>query len=196
MRRAAVKLSIAAAAALTGVAPAGAQPVLPPAPVIATYGAWALECEHTVGVAVDSCAATQTAAQQVGDPDAGGVVLTVLFVRGEGGSVEVMRVLAPLGVLLPSGLSLSVDGAEVGVAGFVRCLPPGCISEVALGEGLREALVAGRTAQFAVSLTPQSQAAVRVSLDGLGDALDALATASVSASGNDGAGAPDPDTDQ
>ena len=34
-----------------------------------------------------------------------------------------MRVVAPLGVLLPSGLGLKIDNAELGRAGFVRCCP-------------------------------------------------------------------------
>ena len=33
------------------------------------------------------------------------------------------RVVAPVGVLLPSGLGLKIDQADVGRAGFVRCLP-------------------------------------------------------------------------
>ena len=139
----------------------------------APFGDWTVACERTVGATTDDCAVRQTAAAA---SDAG-VVLTVLFVRGPDGRADVLRVLAPLGVLLTSGLSLSVDGEEVGVAGFVRCLPPGCISEVALGEALRDALTSGRRATFAVSLTPQRQAEVPITLAGLGDALDALTTA-------------------
>ncbi|RAI03095.1 invasion associated locus B family protein [Acuticoccus sediminis] len=162
-------LALALAGLVAASIPAAAQ-----GPAVGTYGAWTVRCERTVGDPVDDCAATQIAAAE---SDAG-VVLTVLFVRGEDGSVDVLRVLAPLGVLLPAGLSLAVDGAEVGVAGFVRCLPPGCISEVALSDTLRRQLVRGRTAEFAVSVTPTRQAAVEVDLAGLGDALAALATAS------------------
>ena len=150
------------------------------------FGAWTVRCERTVGAPADDCAAVQTVRSDGDEP----VVLTVLFVRGADGAVEVMRVLAPLGVLLPSGLSLSVDGTEVGVAGFVRCLPPGCISEVGLGDGLRGQLETGHTATFGVSLTPDRQANVLVSLVGLHGALTALKSATVETAPAD---APPPD---
>ncbi len=41
-----------------------------------------------------------------------------------------LRVVAPLNVLLPAGLGLKVDDADIGRAGFVRCLPNGCVAEV------------------------------------------------------------------
>ena len=47
-----------------------------------------------------------------------------------------MRVVAPLGVLLPSGLGLKIDHADIGRAGFVRCLPNGCIAEVVMDDAL------------------------------------------------------------
>ncbi len=47
-----------------------------------------------------------------------------------------MRVVAPLGVLLPSGLGLKIDNADIGRAGFVRCLPNGCIAEVIMDDAL------------------------------------------------------------
>ena len=51
-----------------------------------------------------------------------------------------MRILAPLGVLLPSGLGLKIDAADMGRAGFVRCLPNGCVAEVILEDKLLTAL--------------------------------------------------------
>jgi len=41
-----------------------------------------------------------------------------------------MRMVAPLGVLLPSGLGPKLDNQDAGRAGFVRCLPNGCVAEV------------------------------------------------------------------
>jgi invasion protein IalB len=43
---------------------------------------------------------------------------------------EILRVLAPLGVLLPNGLGLNVDGKDIGRAYFVRCFQDGCYAEV------------------------------------------------------------------
>jgi len=49
---------------------------------------------------------------------------------------RLMRVVAPLGVLLPSGLGLKIDNNDVGRAGFVRCLPNGCVAEVIMDDTL------------------------------------------------------------
>lgn len=160
-------------AAMFGAATGGPVAAQDEAPLI--FAGWRVICERTVGAAVDDCAATQSAVAQ-DDPD---VALTAYFVREPSGEIATLRIVAPLGVLLPAGLGLSVDGVEVGVAGFVRCLPPGCISEVALTDTLRGELENGKTATFSVSLPPARQANVALPLDGLAQALTALRTATL-----------------
>src|SRR6266699_3583535 len=56
--------------------------------------------------------------------------LTVIILKTADQKSKLMRVVAPLGVLLPSGLGLKIDDADVARAGFVRCLPNGCVAEV------------------------------------------------------------------
>jgi len=65
-----------------------------------------------------------------------------------------MRVLAPLGVLLPNGLGLRINQADVGRAGFVRCLPNGCVAEVVMDDNLVKQLRTGTSATFIVATPP------------------------------------------
>ena len=64
------------------------------------------------------------------------------------GLAELAPVLAPLGVLLPSGLGLKIDDKDIGRAGFVRCLTTGCVAEVVMDDTLLGQL---KSAEFAVA---------------------------------------------
>ena len=66
--------------------------------------------------------------------DRANVGLTVIVLKTADQKSRLMRVVAPLGVLLPSGLGLKIDKADIGRAGFVRCLPNGCIAEVVMDD--------------------------------------------------------------
>jgi invasion protein IalB len=85
-----------------------------------------------------------------------------------------MRVLAPLGVLLPSGLGLKIDQTDVGRAGFVRCLPNGCVAEVVMDDKLVGQLRAGQFATFIIFQTPEEGIGIPLSLSGFGAGFDKL----------------------
>jgi invasion protein IalB len=87
---------------------------------------------------------------------------------------RLMRVVAPLGVLLPSGLGLKIDQADVGRAGFVRCLPNGCIAEVVMDDALIAKLRTGKTATFIIFQTPEEGIGFPMSLAGFGEGYDKL----------------------
>ena len=85
-----------------------------------------------------------------------------------------MRVIAPPGVLLPSGLGLKVDNAELGRAGFVRCVPNGCVAEVVMDDNLVDKLRTGQSATFIIFQTPEEGIGFPISLKGLGEGFDKL----------------------
>jgi invasion protein IalB len=87
---------------------------------------------------------------------------------------RLLRVLAPLGVLLPAGLGLRIDDAEIGRAGFVRCLPDGCVAEVVMDENLITKLRTGKNAVFIIFQTPEEGIGIPVSLNGFGPGFDGL----------------------
>jgi invasion protein IalB len=87
---------------------------------------------------------------------------------------EILRVLAPLGVLLPNGLGLNVDGKDIGRAYFVRCFQDGCYAEVILEKQLLDTLSAGQAATFIVFQTPEEGIGIPVDLSGFSDGYKAL----------------------
>jgi invasion protein IalB len=86
----------------------------------------------------------------------------------------VLRVIAPLGILLPRGLALRIDQTEVGSTGFVRCLNNGCVAEVDMDETLIERFNKGQTATLYVAFTPQEQRGLVLSLTGFDKGYAAL----------------------
>ncbi|MGP0091837.1 MAG: invasion associated locus B family protein [Xanthobacteraceae bacterium] len=85
-----------------------------------------------------------------------------------------LRVLAPLGILMPSGLGLKIDGKDIGRAGFVRCLATGCVAEVIVDDALLGQLKGGKVAQFIIFQTPDEGIGIPISLAGLAAGLGDL----------------------
>ena len=90
------------------------------------------------------------------------------------GKARLLRVIAPLGVLLPAGLGLKVDQTDVGRAGFVRCLNSGCVAEVVMEDKLIEQLGAGKNATFIIFNTPEEGIGIPLALDGFRDGFTKL----------------------
>ena len=79
-----------------------------------------------------------------------------------------MRVVAPMGVLLPTGLGLKIAQVDAGRTGFVRCLLNGCVADVVLDDNLVKQLRAGQTATFIIFQTPEEGIGIPISLKGSG----------------------------
>jgi invasion protein IalB len=166
MRLGASALFIAAAVAISGWAsPAAAQGA-----VRATHGDWQIRCDTPPGARSEQCALVQNVAAE----DRPNVALTIIALRTADGRARLLRILAPLGVLLPSGLGLKIDQADVGRAGFVRCLPSGCVAEVIMDDALVGQLSGGEVATFIIFQTPEEGIGVPVSLKGFKEGFAAL----------------------
>lgn len=153
-----------------------------------TFADWQLRCE----------ASAPAVAPQIGDaptPDAAGeqcylyqniadessdrlnLIITILRLPDParpGQTRTVLRVLAPLGVLLPRGLGLKLDETEVGSTGFVRCWANACVAEVEMDQGLIERFTAARVATFFFAVSEDDVRGLPVRLDRLSDGLAAL----------------------
>ncbi|MBA4782650.1 MAG: invasion associated locus B family protein [Rhizobiales bacterium] len=135
------------------------------------HGGWEIRCETPTGAQAEQCAMIQFV---VAD-DRPNVGLTVILLRTADKKAHVLRVLAPLGVLLPSGLGLRVDEANLGSAPFVRCLPDGgCVSEIVMDDKLVGQLKKGKTATFVIFQTPEEGIGIPIALNGFTAAFDAL----------------------
>jgi invasion protein IalB len=135
-----------------------------------THGDWQVRCDTPPGSRSEQCALVQNVAAE----DRPNVALTVIALKTADGKARLLRVLAPLGVLLPSGLGLKIDNADVGRAGFVRCLPSGCVAEVVMDDSLLGQLSGGQTATFIIFQTPEEGIGVPVSLNGFKPGFEAL----------------------
>ena len=161
------KVVLAAALSTAAVLPAGAQQS---GAVRSTHGAWSIICDTPAGATAEQCVMMQNVIAE-DRPEMG---LSVVVLRTADNKAEILRVLAPLGVLLPNGLGLNVDGKDIGRAYFVRCFQDGCYAEVILEKPLLDTLKGGTSATFIVFQTPEEGIGIPVELNGFEEGFAAL----------------------
>jgi invasion protein IalB len=160
---------------LTGPGGAAAQGA-----VRSVHGDWQVRCDNPPGAPTEQCALIQSVTAE----DRRNVGLTVIVLKTADKQTRLLRVLAPLGVLLPSGLGLKIDDADIGRAGFVRCIyrevdggaagASGCVAEVVLDDQLLNQLKGGKQATFIIFQTPEQGIGIPISLGGFADGLNKL----------------------
>ncbi|MBS7539286.1 invasion associated locus B family protein [Ancylobacter lacus] len=138
--------------------------------VRSVHGDWQIRCDTPPGAQSEQCVLLQS----VQADDRPNVGLTVIVLKTADQQSRLLRVLAPLGVLLPSGLGLKIDNTDVGRAGFVRCVPNGCVAEVVLDDKLVGQLRNGQNATFIIFQTPEEGIGIPLSLNGFGEGFDKL----------------------
>jgi invasion protein IalB len=134
------------------------------------HGDWQIRCDSPPGAHTEQCVLIQSVTAE----DRPNLGLTVIILKTADKKSRIMRVIAPPGVLLPSGLGLKVDNAEIGRAGFVRCVPNGCVAEVVMDDTLIGKLRNGKSATFIIFQTPEEGIGFPISLKGLGEGYDKL----------------------
>jgi invasion protein IalB len=147
------------------VGPAAAQGV-----VKGKSGDWETRCETPPGAQHEQCALIQSVAAE----DRPNITLVVIVLRTADGKSRLLRVIAPLGVLLPSGLGLKIDQTDVGRAAFVRCLPNGCVAEVVMDDKLVDEMKTGKSATFIIFQTPEEGIGIPLALAGFKEGFDQL----------------------
>ena len=157
----------------------GLTPTLAQGTIRGEYGDWQMSCDTPPGASFEQCAIIQNVLAE----DQPNVGLSVIMLRTADREARLLRILAPLGVLLVRdgpdgslipGLGLTVDETDLGWVPFVRCLPNGCIAEVVMDDDLVETLSNGETAFFIVFKTPEEGIGIPVSLNGFGEGFAAL----------------------
>ena len=138
--------------------------------VKSVHNDWQVRCDTPPGAQAEQCAFIQSVTAE----DRANVGLTVIVIKTADHKSKLMRIVAPVGVLLPSGLGLKIDQVDVGRAGFVRCLPNGCVAEVVMDDTLLKQLRGGQTATFIIFQTPEEGIGFPMSLKGFGEGFDKL----------------------
>ena len=153
----------------TQATPGQTQPQAP-GTVKSNHGAWSVVCDKPAGASTEQCALMQNVIAE----DRPEVGLSVVVLKTADRKSKILRVLAPLGVLLPNGLGLNVDGKDIGRAYFVRCFADGCYAEVVLEDELLKTFRSGASATFIVFQTPEEGIGIPVDLKGFAEGYDAL----------------------
>jgi len=132
------------------------------------HGDWEIRCVLPPGAQNEQCVLTQMV---VGDSND---TLTVIFLKTADQKSRLLRVIAPPGVLLPTGLGLKLDDKDVGRIGFVRCLPNGCMAEVVLDDKLLNQLRTAKNAMFIIFRTPEEGIGFPFTMNGFAEGYDKL----------------------
>ena len=119
--------------------------------VKSVHADWQIRCDTPPGAQAEQCALIQSVTAE----DRANIGLTVIVLKTADNKSRLMRVIAPLGVLLPSGLGLKVDETDIGRAGF-------------------EQLRTGKTATFIIFQTPEEGIGFPMALKGFGEGFDKL----------------------
>lgn len=138
--------------------------------VRSVHGDWQIRCETMPGAQNEQCVLMLSVLSE----DVSNAGLTVLLLKTADQKRRLLRILAPLGVLLPSGLGLKLDNVDVGRIGFVRCLPNGCVAEVELDDKLLGQLRSAKQAIFIIFKTPEEGIGFPLSLTGMSEGYDKL----------------------
>ena len=109
--------------------------------IISKHGKWVVQCDGLPKNATPEqkkkrgCAIIQVA--QSKKQKGVGVSLIIGKLKQGAKTATMMRVMAPIGVFLPTGIALEIDGQAVGRVPFTRCLPQTCM---AFAEARKETL--------------------------------------------------------
>lgn len=146
----------------------------------ATFHDWQLRCDTPPGAKAEQCILYQN----IADDQRADINIVVVVIKVDdpatkdaGGHMQrkpVLRVIAPLGVLLPRGLGLKIDDKEIGSTGFVRCLTNGCVAEVDLDQPLIDALSKGKVATFIIFQSENDGRGLPLNLAGFAEGLAKL----------------------
>lgn len=141
--------------------------------VKATHGAWEIVCA--------SAQPELCVMRQIGKTADGKRLLEVRVRKLDGVKTKdgqavpaAIRILTPLGTILPPGVKVSVDGSEPRTGLFEVCLPQGCIVEDPMSEEFLGRLKAGAVAKMTFGLIQQGETSIDLSLNGFTKAFGSL----------------------
>ena len=138
LNQAAPLMALAAALALSSVA--GAQTTGGAAATAAAEPPlWLIGCSNRVDPAALVCEFSQSLVTAEGSQR----LATVSFVRAAGAAGTQALFTLPVGLDLPAGVRVAVDGNAVAELGFQTCTPQGCLAEAAVDGAWMGAMRAG-----------------------------------------------------
>jgi invasion protein IalB len=165
-----------------GAAPAGPAPEL-----VAENGNWKVQCETRPAgkdengkdvPELRACAMVQVSRDEARPQVA--LSLIMRYQKQGDKSATMMQIMAPIGVFLPTGVALEIDGQAVGRVPFVRCLPqtrvspPLCTATAEAQAATLEKMKKGSEANFIIYEAPGKSIKLPISLNGFTASYKAL----------------------
>ena len=158
----------------------GQQQPPPKIDLVAENGQWKVQCEDVPAGAGQpggrQCGMIQVTKSEK-NPKAS-LTLVIVSTKQNGKSLYNMRVIAPIGVFLPTGVALEVDGNAVGRVPFTRCMPQICMAFAEASPDTLAKLKKGKEANFIIYEAPGIGLPMKLSLEGFSASLAALDKAS------------------
>ncbi|PZF75781.1 hypothetical protein DK847_16275 [Aestuariivirga litoralis] len=158
----------------------GQQQPAPKIDLIAENGQWKVQCEDVPAVegqpAGRQCGMIQVTRSEK-NPKAS-LTLVIVSTKQNGKALYNMRVIAPIGVFLPTGVALEIDGNAVGRVPFTRCMPQICMAFAEASADTLGKMKKGKAANFIIYEAPGIGLPMKLSLEGFSASLAALDKAS------------------
>lgn len=137
-----------------------------------TYQDWTVRCQRVDDAGTKACEMVQDVV--VRDTGQRLMRLAVGAPPGAESPRPLAVMIVPLGVSLPAGVALAIDGGQPATAAYQRCEPGGCRAELPLDGALLDRLRGGRTLVATIQDGTGEAIEVPVSLLGFAAAYDVL----------------------
>jgi invasion protein IalB len=158
----------------------GQQQTPPKIDLIAENGQWKVQCEAIPATEGQpggrQCGMIQVTKSEK-NPKAS-LTMVLVSTKQNGKQLYNMRVIAPIGVFLPTGVALEIDGNAVGRVPFTRCMPQVCMAFAEASPDTISKLKKGNLANFIIYEAPGIGLPMKLSLEGFSASLAALDKAS------------------
>lgn len=137
------------------------------------FGSWTLRCATPLGNAKPECMMFQNLVQKTG----GQPVLQFGIGIPPADSVPTVLVSLPLGIALPPGITIQIDGGAPATFPVERCEPDGCRAGMKLREATVQQLSNGHQLHVTFYDGARKPLKVSLSLEGFGAAFKSLSAA-------------------
>lgn len=158
------------------VKPQAAPEGAPQVETVATYGQWQIQCSEVPPAAAGqpspgkSCGMTQVVKSDKSENI--GMSLIINRVKQNGKKITMMRALVPVGVYLPTGVAMEIDGAALeGRMSFTRCNPRACEGFGEASDTTMKKFMKGKTATFYIYDRPGNGFPLKVKLEGFAQGI-------------------------
>lgn len=153
-----------------------AAPQAPQVQTIATHGLWQVQCQDAPAATADQASPPKSCgmAQVVKNEKNPNIGMTLIINRIKQGvkTQTVMRAIVPMGVYLPTGIAMEIDGAALeGRMTFSRCISPVCEAMGETSDATMKKFLKGQAATFYIYDRPGNGYPLKVKLEGFAQGI-------------------------